>query len=160
MNNKGFTLIEVLAAFVLLGILATFATVSVIDYLDAADESALTTLKENIKAGMINYYNECKYLSTGVCSGFSLTSKPEVISGVSKVTSYSLNMKIADLVNKGFLESQGESTDIVDPTDNETRINECEVSITYYTDSYSEENKRQTFSEVSFVAGECGSLKS
>ena len=40
MNNKGFTLIEVLAAFVLLGILATFATVSVIDYLDAADESA------------------------------------------------------------------------------------------------------------------------
>ena len=152
MNNKGFTLIEVLAAFVLLGILATFATISVIDYLDAADTNAKELLKENIKAGMINYYNECKYLSTGVCDSGNFSYNDGKCM---------LELKISDLVNGGFLESQGDSTDIVDPTNNETKINECEVSITYYTDSYSgenKENKRQTFSDVSFGASNCGSL--
>ena len=152
MNNKGFTMIEVLAAFLLLGILATFATVSVIDYLDAADKNALATLKENIKSGMINYYNECKYLSTGdaIC-------KP---GGSSAISGNTLSTTISDLVNYGFLENQGKKEEgsviIKDPTTDDD-ITSCRVSITYYNDLYLEEIKRQTFSDVTY-AGDCGSL--
>lgn len=139
MNNKGFTLIEVLAAFMLLGILVTFTAVSVIDYLDSADEAALKAMKENIKSGMINYYNECKYLSSdAICKKDGAGSVIDD-NGELKTT-------IGDLAAKGFLERNG-FTSIVDPVDN-TDISSCEVSIKY---------ENQEFA-LSFKSDNCGNL--
>ena len=141
MNNKGFTLIEVLAAFVLLGILATFATISVIDYLDAADTNAKELLKENIKAGMINYYNECKYMPTSVCES-------------SYFSGNTLNITIEELVTKGFLSTQNEQTEalivVKDPTNPNDDISDCGVSITY-------DSSNKVFGEVQY-SNDCGSL--
>ena len=54
-DNKGFTLIEVLAVVVLLGILASIATVSVTKYRKNVDEKEIASLKQTIKASFDNY---------------------------------------------------------------------------------------------------------
>lgn len=138
MNNKGFTLVEVLAVLVLLGAVMTISVYSVVDYLSTSKEKSIDVFKENIKSGMINYYNECKYLSTGVgvCEDANFTNN-----------NYTLSTTIGDLVKHGFLDSNTSSYGIKDPVTEED-ISRCNISLKF-------ENKK--FGEVSYT-GNCGSL--
>lgn len=151
-NNKGFTLIEVLAVIVLLGIVLAIGGYSISSYLSNSRAKSLDIFKKNIKSGMINYYNECKYMSTSACDGINITIKTNT--NVASTT-------IGDLVDYGFLEdTSSESGDgVTNPIDKNEELTSCIISITYYTDKYSEEDKRQTFSEVDFKGNKCGSLK-
>jgi len=54
-DNKGFTLIEVLAVVSLLAILITVATVSILRYRKDVNEKELTTLRSTIKSSFENY---------------------------------------------------------------------------------------------------------
>ena len=54
-NKKGFTLIEVLAVIVLLGILVSVATVGVSKYRKDVDEKEVYSIKQTIKAAFTNY---------------------------------------------------------------------------------------------------------
>ena len=160
MNNKGFTLVEALAVIVVLGLVLSIGGYSVASYLSDSKEKGLNVFKNNVKSGMINYYNECMHLSTGVCSYITINDGKEG----DKIISHELITTIGDLADFGFIENQGNDEDngsliIKNPIDENEDLTNCEVSITYYTDSYSGENKRQTFSEVDFIGDNCGSLK-
>lgn len=54
-NNKGFSLIEVLAVLVILGILGTAVTISVTKYRHDVDEKELINLHSTISTGFDNY---------------------------------------------------------------------------------------------------------
>ena len=54
-NKKGFTLIEVLAVIVLLGILVSVATVGVSKYRKDVDEKERYSIRQTIKAAFTNY---------------------------------------------------------------------------------------------------------
>ena len=156
-NNKGFTLIEALAVIVVLGLVLAIGGYSVANYLNKTRENSLIVFKENIKSGMINYYNECKYLSTGVCSDLTDVEEEEVIIG------YKLETTIGELAEYGFIENQGNNEEtgtliIKDPIDEGVVISTCNVSITYYTDKYNDEEGKQQFSDVEY-SGDCGSLE-
>ena len=54
-NKKGFTLVEVLAVIVILGLMASIATISVSRYRKQADEKEITSLRQSIIAAFNNY---------------------------------------------------------------------------------------------------------
>lgn len=54
-NKKGFTLVEVLAVIVIIGLLASTATISVSRYRKQADEKEITSLRQSIKSSFNNY---------------------------------------------------------------------------------------------------------
>lgn len=54
-NKKGFTLVEVLAVIVIIGLLASTATISVSRYRKQADEKEIISLRQSIKASFNNY---------------------------------------------------------------------------------------------------------
>ena len=137
MNNKGFTLVEVIAVVAILGVVMTIGVYSVVNYLSAGKEKSLDIFKENIKSGMINYYNECKYMSTSACDE-------------NLIVGNTLKTTIGDLATSGFLDSNGYNNgDLIvkDPVTEED-ISGCEISLKF-------ENKK--FGEVSYT-GNCGSL--
>lgn len=156
MNNKGFTLVEALAVIVVLSLVLSIGGYSVASYLSDSKEKGLNVFKNNVKSGMINYYNECKYLSTGegdvICSS--------VIENIK--LNNKLDTTIGALAEYGFIENQGNDEDtgiliIKNPVNEEEDLTNCQVSITYYTDKYSEEGKRQKFDDVTY-GNNCGSL--
>lgn len=51
MNKKAFTLVELLATIIILGLLATIVAVNVADYVDEARASSYDTLVKSIKSG-------------------------------------------------------------------------------------------------------------
>ena len=144
MNNKGFTLIEILAVIVLLGVVLTIGGFSVSSYLKNSNEQSLYVFKENIKSGMINCYNECKYMSTNVCNGVNINNN-------------TLTITIGDLARLGFIQNQGSNEDgdtliINNPINEEENLTNCKVSISY--------NKSdEKFEDVNFESDGCGTLK-
>lgn len=132
MNNKGFTLVETLAVLVILGIVLSIGGYSIVNYLSFSKEKSLNMFKENVKSGMINYYNECKYMSPtdNICKLNGIS----VIDYNNNNNNNTLTTTVAKLAEYGFLENQGKKEDDVlivkNPITNKV-INDCKVSITY-----------------------------
>ena len=55
MKNKGFTLVEILAVIVILGILTTMVSIAVTRYRKDADEKDLLNLHDAIQTSFTNY---------------------------------------------------------------------------------------------------------
>ena len=61
MNRKGFTLVELLAALVILGILVSIGGVAITATINGSKEKNYETLVANVKSAVESYYQECKY---------------------------------------------------------------------------------------------------
>ena len=96
MNNKGFTLIELVVTIVILAIIMSVSTLSVVGTIQKTKEKSYKILIENIKTGAQSYYEECEnknILDTNInCNGMSVTNK-------------TLKTTIGDLLNYGFVTS-------------------------------------------------------
>lgn len=162
MNNKGFTLVEALAVIVVLSLVLSIGGYSVASYLSDSKEKGLNVFKNNVKSGMINYYNECKYLSTGVCSPGDIQEVKDENDN-DTVIGYKLSTTIGTLAEFGFIENQGNDEEtgsliINNPINEEEDLTKCQVSIIYYTDKHGVEKEKQTFSDVTYDKKTCGSL--
>lgn len=149
MNNKGFTLIELMATIILLAIVMSVATVSVVSYINTSKEKSYDILIENIKIGAQGYFEECEndnIIETSItCPTIYKIDNDEIITET--ITIY-----IRDLLTYGFLKStatEGENKVVKNPKTDEI-INSCQIkviktvdSITYAT-SYSVENNGGT----------------
>jgi len=60
MNKKGFTLIEMLAVIMLLGILTTIAVVSYTNYLNTSREKSFNLAENSFKDALLEAYVDCK----------------------------------------------------------------------------------------------------
>lgn len=81
MNKKGFSLIELLAVIVILGIIMTVATIGVIKYLEQSRKQAYDTMEKSSYDAARNYLME------------------------QSIITYPLTLKIEDLVEEGYLEA-------------------------------------------------------
>lgn len=91
MNDKGFTLIEVIAVIAIMGLLAIIITPNVIKVLDQGQQKSYDIMINNIVIASKNFYEECKYGDIKEDDGSKMICEKEV------------NITLGELVNLGFL---------------------------------------------------------
>lgn len=90
MNNKGFTLIEVLSVLVLVSIVLAVVTMTVGTTMSASKEEAYKLMKNNIVSAGYNYINECN-LGTIDCD-FSFEDNNKFSASVLRNTGFFKNL--------------------------------------------------------------------
>lgn len=120
-NNKGFTLVELLATIAILAIVMGIATFSITAIIKNSKEKNYQLLITNIKDAAETYYQECKYTNN---TGITCT----------KDDSGNLNITLEDLLKYGYLKGNSTNNDknqtIVNPNDN-VDISKCQIEISY-----------------------------
>ena len=126
LDNRGFTLVELIATLLILALVMGIGSYTITGVLKRAKEKDYNLLIDNIKDSLELYYQECKY-----ASNLGITCN---------INANSFTTTLGTLVNYGFL--KGNSTDssensvLVNPNDNRD-ISECEVKYTYNSGSIS-----------------------
>lgn len=136
MNNKGFTLIELIVTIILLAMILSIGAYSIISIVKDSREKNYNTLIKSVKSAVESYAIECKY-SHDAGDDDNITCSNQITLG--------------DLVKYGFLSgnSKNETNQnytIVNPKDN--------ISIANCTISYTNTNGKITISAVN-PTGSC-----
>lgn len=121
MNNKGFTLVELLVTLLLLGIIATISITGVISVMNNSKNSEYKVLIKNIETGAKMFYEDCEY---GTLVGNSVCNK----------TGDTYTIKLSDLTKYGFLTGNSNGK-VINPKDNKN-ISGCEITIKYKNKDY------------------------
>ena len=118
MNNKGFTLVELIATIVILALVMSIGAISVTSIIKSAKEKNYNILIDNVKSATEIYYQECRYVNNYDNSPIdcSIVDDGYVIT-------------LGKLVQYGYLKSDDNST-IINPL-NEEDITDCEIKIVY-----------------------------
>lgn len=136
LNNKGFTLVELLATIAILAIVMGIATFSITAIIKNSKEKNYQLLITNIKDAAETYYQECKYSNnTGITC--------------SKNNDGSLKTTLGELLTYGYLKGNGtEGTNVItNPQKNDTDISSCSIIIKYNNGSIKVENDNSTVNE-------------
>lgn len=126
-NNKGFTLVELIATIVILAIIVSIGAFSITSIIKSSKEKDYQLLVKNILDASELYYQECKYSGTGVITCDSYDDG-------------SYDITLNDLVINGFLKGNASIKDsegndlndlgLTNPKD-DIDISGCNISITY-----------------------------
>lgn len=148
MNNKGFTLVEILAVIAILAILVIITVPAISNVSDNIKKSTLKTKIENIEKAAVLYGQEhrenftdstCTYC-TGIsdCNCYSLEYDGGLKNGIITVSkllnpsaplTYSGKTELGvDTNEKPYLEADNSSGNIINPLNNMS-INTCEIQI-------------------------------
>ena len=106
MTKKGFTLVELLAVIVMLGAIATIASISVFNVIESQRQELLVEQINNLKDSAMSYYvNSKRYLT--VCE-ISSTDEMGDLNYLLNSPSLSCGMvvKVGELVSSGFFENK------------------------------------------------------
>lgn len=116
-NNKGFTLVELIATIVVLSLVMSIGTYSIITIINKSNEKDYQLFIENIKDGAESYYNECRYMNQDM-----------------DICNSDYTVSLGDLVDYGFV--KGNSKDnkgydtLVNPKDKEL-VTSCRIKVSY-----------------------------
>ena len=125
MNNKGFTLVELLMIIALLAIVILIAGPYIAEALDNSKKKSYDILLSNIKTSSITYFQECKY--NGSVIGC-------------QVIDNKLEVSLQELMDNGYLEGSTECNDtdcenvVKNPID-KVNIGSCIIQIKQVTKS-------------------------
>lgn len=115
LDNKGFTLVELIATIVVLSLVMGIGAYSITGLIENSKQKDYDLLIEEIKTATELYYQECRY--------------------VTKKCSNSGEITLGDLLNSGFLKENGELSKenkliLINPLDN-GEITNCRVGYEY-----------------------------
>jgi len=129
MNNKGFTLIELVVTVLILALVMTLGTYSVIVIIKSGKEKNYNLLIKNITSAVEDYAIECKYSPSDLEKILSEDSH-----FCDKGTYGNSGIKLGELVEYGYLSGNGKRDDgnyrLEDPNTGES-ISECLVNYTW-----------------------------
>lgn len=123
MNNKGFTLVELLMIVALLAVVVIIAGPSVIDALNSAKDESFDIMVSDIKTSSITYFEECKY--NGGAIGCSVVDNK-------------VSVTLQQLVDLGFLTGTNECVGsvcsyVIKNPINKEDIGDCQITIEQIT---------------------------
>lgn len=137
MNNKGFTLVELIATIVVLALVMGLASYSIVGIIKRSKEKNYELLVTNIKDAAETYYQECRY------------AKNSAISCYPNDNTYTITL--GNLVEYGYLKGNSKDSDdkytLVNPLD-DVDISECIIQIRY-------NNGKINVSDVDHVLDSC-----
>lgn len=134
-NNKGFTLVELIATILLLAILVGIGTYSILSIIKKSKLENYNLMITNIRSAAQSYYQECKYSKETIRSMFSTDAAANSFCNNYTVT-------LGDLVKYGYLKGNKKVTSgtdkdkyiIENPLTGDI-ISNCKIKITYNSDS-------------------------
>lgn len=139
LNNKGFTLIEVLAVIAIIAILGLIAVPGVLNSINNSKKSSYNIMISNIKTASQSLYEEVDYMNGEVYtyddSGTKTATQVEITN--SSINS-SITVNLQTLVSNGYLkgttsEKEGDKKLILtNPVDGQN-IGSCKITITKET---------------------------
>jgi len=138
MNNKGFTLVEVLAVVAIIAILGLIATPSILSMINTSKNSSYDIMVDNIRIAAEEAYEEIEYFDSKIYN-YSILGKDNtlVLLNENKIT-----VDLQTLVGNGFLSGKNnDATDeenknkkiIINPKTNND-IGNCEIEVTKKVD--------------------------
>ena len=137
LNNKGFTLVELLATIAILALVMGIATFSITVILNKSKEKNYQLLITSIKDAAETYYQECKYSNN---NGINCN----------KNTDGSLKTTLGELLTYGYLKGNGtEGKNVItNPQKNDVDISSCSIIIKYNNGSINVENDNFTVNDT------------
>lgn len=129
LNNKGFTLIEVLTVLVIISILGVIVVPNTMGVIKSGKKNTYKILVANIKESAINMYKELEYSDSELY--YYKKNEKEIIN-ISDDNKLEINL--ASLVKNGFLTGDKvEEGSVINPVDN-SDMGECRIVITKKVD--------------------------
>lgn len=132
LNEKGFTLIEVLAVVAIIGILGLISVPSVLNMINNGKKASYNILIDNIKTAAVNLYEEVELMGNTVYKYVPNETELSLVTiEADGNESKFIKVNLQTLVNNGFLKgSKNDSNELVilDPKTNED-IGLCEIKI-------------------------------
>lgn len=124
-NNKGFTLVELIATIVILGVVLSITGFAITTVIKKARTKNYELLITDIKSAAELYYQECTYMSS--------TALPNSMCENGQVKTITLG----DLVDYGYLTSNDTSeagaAKVIHPN-TEANISSCKITVTFSSD--------------------------
>ncbi len=142
LDNKGFTLVELIAVIVLLSLITSIGVTSMNAVILRSKEENYELLVENIRNSVETYYHECKYNLNDLNRGFCGSGTPYV--------SPKTTLTLGELVVGGFITSNSvgvRDLKLYNPIDN-VDISNCKIN-------YSYNNGKITITKVSSSNSSC-----
>lgn len=139
-NNKGFTLIEVLAVIVIIATVGTIAVPSVINIIRTGKNTSYAVLIDDIKIAGQQLYEELEYVKPTLChyNNNGVVGECEK-TGKITINDNKIKVNLQTLVSNGFLtginkeeveSSINQNTKVILNPKNSEDIGECQVLIT------------------------------
>lgn len=131
-NNKGFTLVEMLAVVAIIAIVGVIATPSVLSMIKSSKDSSYDILVNNIRTASIELYQEKDYMGTNI---YKYDNNGRTSDKVN-ITSDSITVNLQTLVGNGFLigsnndEGVNKNNKVILEPYNNNDIGECKIKIT------------------------------
>ena len=135
LNNKGFTLIEVLAVIAIIAILGLIAVPGVLNSINNSKKSSYNIMISNIKTASQSLYEEVNYMNGKV---YNYDNSGTKTATPVEITNSSITVNLQTLVSNGYLkgttsEKEGEKKLILtNPVDGQN-IGSCKITITKET---------------------------
>lgn len=125
MNNKGFTLVELIATLLILALVMSIATYSITNIIRKSKEENYNLLIKNIRDGAEEYYQECKYSRETIYNMFNNDE-----SDVNNFCDGSITL--GELVTYGYIKgnSSENGNALVNPN-NDENISNCQLKVYY-----------------------------
>ena len=159
MNRKGFTLIELIAVIVMIGLIMVIVVPNILDIVSESKETSYNTLVKNIVTSSEMYYEECEY---GDLS--STTKYGSYACSIDTSTSTStITIPLSSLANTGFLkvsdtkEEAGKEVKVVLNPRNNIDISDCKIKIAKVKKTNTDENGIENIKVTYKVTAESGS---
>ena len=133
-NNKGFTLIEVLAVIALIALIGGIAIPNVLNTINTSKNKSEEMMIENIKTASQQLYEEVEFSSKALYQydDDGIKTNNEI-----KIASNKIKINLQTLVSNGFLSGTGKNNEtrkLLNPGTGEN-IGSCKITITKVVDS-------------------------
>ncbi len=131
MNNKGFTLIEVLAVIAIIAILGLIAVPGVLNSINNSKDESYRIMISNIKTASQTLYEEIDYVKGSI---YQYNTNGIKTASLVKITNSSMTVNLQTLVSNGLLTGTASTKEgkkiliLINPKDGQN-IGSCQIEI-------------------------------